>query len=189
MITSHFIVGDHNVNAQINMPHTVKSLSFPSSGQCFSKGLFFPSSGQRFKKLIFPDQWSVLLKKLIFHYQWTVGYQFYQHGCLHFPKILSYLSLRNPYLSRGGSSRITEDYTPMGVTTHYYLMVQITTVLGAAGAPAVIPVEVTSPGLGCVLEATVTRVNLAVLELVLKQKLVPTPTKVVIQIYTKTQVS
>ena len=44
------------------------------------------------------------------------------------------------------------------------LVIQITGVLGAAGVPAVTPVEVTSPGLATVSEATVPRVNLAVLE-------------------------
>ena len=66
---------------------------------------------------------------------------------------------------------------------------KITGVPGAAGVPAVIPVEETSQGPGSVSRATVPRVNLAVLELVLKQKLVRTPTKVVIHIYTKTQLS
>ena len=56
---------------------------------------------------------------------------------------------------------------------------------GAPGVPAVTPVEVTSPGPGTVSEATVPRVNLAVLELVLKLKLVSTPTKVVIHILLK----
>ena len=69
------------------------------------------------------------------------------------------------------------------------LISKITGVPGAAGVPAVIPVEETSQGPGSVSRATVPRVNLAVLELVLKQKLVRTPTKVVIHIYTKTQLS
>ena len=51
-------------------------------------------------------------------------------------------------------------------------------VLGAAGVPAVTPVEETSPGPDCVSRATVPRVILAVLELVLRQRLVTTLTKV-----------
>ena len=60
------------------------------------------------------------------------------------------------------------------------LICKITTVPGAAGVPAVIPVEETSPGPGSVSKETVLRVTQAVLELVLRLKLVSTPTKVVI---------
>ena len=56
-------------------------------------------------------------------------------------------------------------------------------VLGAAGVPAVIPVEETSPGPDCVSGATVHRVTLAVLESVQRQRLVTTLTKVVIVIF------
>ena len=56
-------------------------------------------------------------------------------------------------------------------------------VLGAAGVPAVIPVEETSPGPGCVSRETVHRVTLAVLESVQRQKAVTTLTKVGILIF------
>ena len=60
------------------------------------------------------------------------------------------------------------------------LICEITGVPGAAGVPAVIPVEETSQGPGSVSKETVLRVTQAVLELVLRLKLVSTPTKVVI---------
>ena len=41
MITSHFIVGDHNVDAPINMPHSVEPriLTHTSSGRSFATDL------------------------------------------------------------------------------------------------------------------------------------------------------
>ena len=56
-------------------------------------------------------------------------------------------------------------------------------VLGAAGAPAAIPVEETRPGPGSVSGETVHRVTLAVLESVQRQKAVTTLTKVGIVIF------
>ena len=65
------------------------------------------------------------------------------------------------------------------LSSHDHLT-KITGVPGAAGVPAVIPVEETSQGPGSVSKETVLRVTQAVLELVLRLKLVSTPTKVVI---------
>ena len=56
-------------------------------------------------------------------------------------------------------------------------------VLGAAGHPAVTPVEVTSPGPASVSRVTVSRVTPAVLEIVLKLKIVSTPTQVFFLIF------
>ena len=61
-------------------------------------------------------------------------------------------------------------------------MIQITGVLGVAGVPAVIPVVDTSPGHGNVIGVTVILVTRVVLEKVPRQKIVITPTKVIIVI-------
>ena len=83
------------------------------------------------------------------------------------------------------------DIVELVIISHvsHSLICKITGVPGAAGVPAVIPVEETSQGPGSVSKETVLRVTQAVLELVLRLKLVRTPTKVVIHIYTKTQLS
>ena len=61
-------------------------------------------------------------------------------------------------------------------------------VLGAAGRPAVTPVEVTSPGPASVSRATVSRVTQAVLEIVLTLKIVSTPTQVFFVIFISTAI-
>ena len=63
----------------------------------------------------------------------------------------------------------------------YLLCIKMLGVLGAAGVPAVIPVEDTSPGPGSVRRVTVSRVTLAVLESAQRLRLVITLTKVVIR--------
>ena len=63
------------------------------------------------------------------------------------------------------------------------LIIQMPGVPGPAGPPAVIPVEERRPGPASVIRATALRVTWAVLEPVLKLKIVTTLTKVVFPVF------
>ena len=116
----------------------LKSLSFPSSGQCFSKILIFPHQWTVFfsKKLIFPQQWTAFHSKSL--YFPTSGQYFQKKAYLsplvdsgfyqsHYtslfilPKILIFPheNLIFPHLP---PPRIREDYTPMMQRVLYYTL-------------------------------------------------------------------